>query len=435
MNQRDDLDRKLMAWLDDPFTPPAPAYLGQVLERTRRTRQRRSWASLERWLPMTITLRRPMLAPSMRLLAVGLALLLALLAAMALAPILSQPSRLAATVMNTSNGLIAYDAIGDIWVLDPADGQHHVLIGGPETDSEPVWSPDGTRIMFWREGDAHGLMAASADGTSVIKVAPDSGEIHRWSPDGSRIAVSLEDNGRSSIAIAKGDGSGVETLDLGMNADMPSWHPDGARLLFRGTTDAGVPGLYTVDLASHAVTGPLVTMDPTSPLLAKWGWQSFFDGATYSPDGTAILYSTVVDLVPGQIPDGQSARARMMNADGSNDHEVAFASDSAYETALGWSPDGKRYALRVEGGGPEVTSLEDNPVSIAVVTLGDPAATVTSPPATAHAVSSTWAPDGSAILSWGGLRAEIIDADTGGSSPLTVGFSGNADWQPVPSGS
>ena len=35
MTQRDDLDRLLPTWLDDPYTPPAPQYLGRVLERTR----------------------------------------------------------------------------------------------------------------------------------------------------------------------------------------------------------------------------------------------------------------------------------------------------------------------------------------------------------------------------------------------------------------
>ena len=52
MTHRDDLDRLLSTWIDDPYTPPAPPYLGAVLERTRRTRQRPAWASLERWLPM-----------------------------------------------------------------------------------------------------------------------------------------------------------------------------------------------------------------------------------------------------------------------------------------------------------------------------------------------------------------------------------------------
>jgi len=63
MNQRDDLDRMLSVWLDDPFTPPAPHYLGRVLERTRNTRQRPAWASLERWLPMADKVLQPTTAP------------------------------------------------------------------------------------------------------------------------------------------------------------------------------------------------------------------------------------------------------------------------------------------------------------------------------------------------------------------------------------
>ncbi len=58
MTHRDDLDRMLSVWLDDPYTPPAPHYLGQVLERTRRTRQRPAWANFERWLPMAEKISR-----------------------------------------------------------------------------------------------------------------------------------------------------------------------------------------------------------------------------------------------------------------------------------------------------------------------------------------------------------------------------------------
>ena len=66
MTQRDDLDRLLSTWLDDPYTPPAPQYLGRVLERTRQTRQRPAWASLERWLPMADKVLQPTVAPPLR---------------------------------------------------------------------------------------------------------------------------------------------------------------------------------------------------------------------------------------------------------------------------------------------------------------------------------------------------------------------------------
>ena len=62
MNQRDDLDRLIDAWTDELYAAPASRILGKVLEETRQTRQRRAWASLERWLPMTV-ITRPAAAP------------------------------------------------------------------------------------------------------------------------------------------------------------------------------------------------------------------------------------------------------------------------------------------------------------------------------------------------------------------------------------
>lgn len=85
MTHHDDLDQMLTAWLDDPFTPPAPAYLGLVLERTRRTRQRPAWANLERWLPMANEITGRAAAPPLRLawlLLIGL-LVVAIVAAVA----------------------------------------------------------------------------------------------------------------------------------------------------------------------------------------------------------------------------------------------------------------------------------------------------------------------------------------------------------------
>ena len=95
MKPPDDLDRMLSSWLDDPMTPPAPRYLPEVLGHTRRIRQRPPWASLERWIPMTIVLRAPwLLHADHRLLVFGLVLLLALLTLVNLVPYLAGTSPL-----------------------------------------------------------------------------------------------------------------------------------------------------------------------------------------------------------------------------------------------------------------------------------------------------------------------------------------------------
>ena len=131
MNQRDDLDQMLSAWLDDPYTPPAPRYLGEVLERTRHTRQRHAWASLERWLPMALV-TRPAASPPLRM--AWLLLIAALVVALAGAAVvggrlltslvpeqgLNSVPAVAPPFGLARNGLIAYGLAGDIYVYDPA---------------------------------------------------------------------------------------------------------------------------------------------------------------------------------------------------------------------------------------------------------------------------------------------------------------------------
>jgi hypothetical protein len=96
MNAPRHSEAELRAMLADLYPAATPTYRDDILGRTARTRQRPGWSFLERWLPMTLTLRRPVLATPIWLL-LGMALVLALLAALALVPILSRPTTLFST--------------------------------------------------------------------------------------------------------------------------------------------------------------------------------------------------------------------------------------------------------------------------------------------------------------------------------------------------
>ena len=150
MTHRDDLDRLLSAWLDDPYTPPAPHYLGRVLERTRQTRQRPAWASLERWIPMADKVLQPATTPPLRmarllliaLLVLALAGVAAIVGSRLLAPTPVIPQGGSAVFVYST---IVGDAGGDIY-LARADGTDvRRLTSGPGLESTPTWSPDGTR--------------------------------------------------------------------------------------------------------------------------------------------------------------------------------------------------------------------------------------------------------------------------------------------------
>ena len=60
-----------------------------------------------------------------------------------------------------------YAQDGDIYVGDPVTGATRLLVGGPENDYGPTFSPDGTQIGFVRGDAGHGediVIVASADG-------------------------------------------------------------------------------------------------------------------------------------------------------------------------------------------------------------------------------------------------------------------------------
>ena len=147
------LERDLPRILGDLAMGPYPDYIDDVLATTAQRRQRPAWTSLERWLPMVDIARQPVLAPRIpwRSIAVAFVIIALLLAAVAVF-IGTQP-RLPAPFGLARNGLIAYDAGGDIYTADPETGVATAIVSGPETDVAPRYSPDGTHIVFERKLD------------------------------------------------------------------------------------------------------------------------------------------------------------------------------------------------------------------------------------------------------------------------------------------
>jgi Bacterial Ig-like domain len=88
-----------------------------------------------------------------------------------------------------------------------------------------AWSPDSSRVAYWRDGATHIGVPDGSPGTEVVKSAApiDPG----WTPDG-KLLLLVDSNGAS---IVKADGSGLHQLSQA-SFQSPVWAPQGGRFAF-----------------------------------------------------------------------------------------------------------------------------------------------------------------------------------------------------------
>jgi Tol biopolymer transport system component len=416
MNPRDDLDRMLEAWLDEPYAAPTSRILGRVLERTQRTRQRRAWANLERWLPMSV-ITRPALAPPLRVapLLLLVPVILALVAGGAiLGPRLLTPYAAAdgsngtAAIPQGDDAIFAFRAYegGDIFTVRADGTDLRQLTDDGAVTSEPIWSPDGTRMAFnLRQDGLDSLVVMDAGGgerTTLATYDPPQGDCDSWStwsltwsPDGTTLIFPTAEGCSFDLSIVAADGSApaAKLLAPGLNSVHAAWSPDGTKLAYLASEPSGSTGLYVADTTalealSGGIQGELLSPD-LGPDLGTWSFGDEFDQPQWSPDGTELAVAAVphgfflVDAEGIYIvqsdgsgqrllteragnaawsPDGQliafqrtvdpseyvnsrpcTVRTWIIDADGSDERELAELGDGC-DAPPRWSPDGTRLA-------------------------------------------------------------------------------------------
>ena len=211
-----------------------------------------------------------------------------------------------------------------------------------DSEKDPDWSPDGTRIAFecFKDDDYESLgkvtnrpisevyypgdiCVMNADGSGFERLTGDEGDDAdpAWSPDGREIAFTSYRDRTWSIYVMNADGSGVRRVTFGKNDEGPTWSPDGTRLAFSSLRD----GRYDI-YAMNTDGSDIVQITDTVENEFEPDW---------SPDGSKIAFSA-------RLPGSGSYDIHVANIDGT-DITVLRGSD-VNERAPTWSPDGRTIA-------------------------------------------------------------------------------------------
>lgn len=171
----------------------------------------------------------------------------------------------------------------DIYVME-ADGTGTTRLTSSEGNEKgPSWSPDGSRIAFSRSSDGGHVWVMKADGTGARRLTDDLAEESEpsWSPDGRWIAYTHRPSGSDirEIRVARPDGSRQRTVtELGAASYAPAWSPDSKRLAFSAGGDGARYAIYTVGVDGDDLRRPV--RSPGDAFEPAW-----------SPDGGEIAFS------------------------------------------------------------------------------------------------------------------------------------------------
>ncbi len=223
----------------------------------------------------------------------------------------------------------------EIQTMNPDGSGKTNLTNQAAHDFNPVWSPDGTTILFETEQlvtaqpELFRMDAGGGNPQPLIVNGAFSDRAFAFHPDGSQVVFQSNRDGNTEVYKMNADATGQVNLTNNPAADAnPDWSPDGTRIVW-----------------DSARTGnrEIWTMDPFGNNLMQL---TFFpgedSGPRWSPDGTKIAF---------QRNNGGNFDIMVMNADDSNVQNLTNHPNR--ETFAAWSPDGSKIAF---------TSYRDEPL-------------------------------------------------------------------------
>ena len=236
-----------------------------------------------------------------------------------------------------------------LWVVDVDDSSRwQVATGGPF----PMWSPDSSRILYRAGGGSGDLWVVDVDGADRRRLGPDA----VWSPDGSLVVHS---SGDGMFVTDLSAGSRLRIADPGST---PRWWPDDTRIFY-----AQSEGLWVVEA------------DGSNPRRLGTGLR----GASLSPDAIRIAWN------------GEAGGVWVMNTDGS---ERGQLTRDGWRPV--WAPDGNRLFATYH-------DSEGWPLGLVAVNADGSGLTEITP---GNIFNPVWLPD-SRSVAYSGKDVFVVDID------------------------
>ena len=367
MNDKRGFDRAIDRWLDDGSDATPPEVIDAVLRAARSTPQERDFRTSWRTPPAK---RLAYAVAAVAVLAVSLTALSALSPRAGIGPGPTHPDEPSVDlgIFEPVAGRIVYGDGSGIWGVDPA---------APEDPATSVeLTSEGLIPLGW-----------SSDGTRLLAMRPHGG--------GSALAT-------SDLLILNDDGSEMQVTERPIRIRGAAISPDGSRVVFAGSPEDPAGNSPWAVYAVDADGGPAEVL-----VESRIG---ILDELAFSPDGMRIAYA-----------DGagdNNHHVWVMNADGSDAHEIVTQDCACHVYGLAWSPAGDRIALGIEGA--IYTFAPDGSEFTRVITNGD---------------RPYWSPDGSRIAytvscvedaNGCGLALAVAD----GSNVREFGSGASGPWHP-----
>ena len=229
------------------------------------------------------------------------------------------------------NTLIAFvsgrDLNDEIYVVAPDGTGVTNLTQNAARDTDPDWSPDGSRIIFESDRDGQlDIFVMDADGANPQNLTSSASESDStfdpaWSPDGTLIAFRSH-RAPIGLYIMDADGSGATELVSGEGAWAPAWSPDGTLIAYEDGNE-----IWMVDVDTKATTK--LTTNPNAAYAPEWSPDDTLIAFFRADGGVDAVYTvninTLVETNISQTP-STSASYPDWSPDGS---KIVFASGTA----------------------------------------------------------------------------------------------------------